>query len=202
VSAAQAGSNRPNPLLLGLLGIVAVVAAWRYLPSFGGGPGFTSTTAGDLRSTSIDVVELAAYTLDQPPPASSPTRDPWSFGSRPAPGAALDEPEAPPPPEPERPAVPETPTPRAIPETPAPEPIGPGPPAIDVFYIGSFGRVDNPIAVFIDADKSIFNALEGDLVKNKFEVQNIGYESVDLLFVGFPDEQPVRLAIGGRPSGN
>ena len=202
MSAAQAGSSRPNPLLLGLLGIVVVIAAWRYLPSFGGGPGFTRTTAGDLRSTAIDVVELAAYTLDQPPPASSPTRDPWSFGSRPAPEAALPELETAPPPEPERPAIPETPAPLTIPETPAPEPIGPAPPPIDIFYIGSFGRSDNPIAVFIDADKSIFNALEGDLVKDKFEVQNIGYESVDLLFVGFPDEQPVRLAIGGRPTGS
>lgn len=200
MSAAQPGSSRPNPLLLGLLGIVVVVAAWRYLPSFSGGPGFTRTTAGDLRSTTIDVVELAAYTLDQPPPASSPTRDPWSFGSRPAPETALPEPKAPPPPEPEpvRPSVPET----RAPETQAPEPIGPRPPPIDVFYIGSFGRSDNPIAVFVDADKSIFNALEGDLVKDKFEVQNIGYESVDLLFVGFPDEQPVRLAIGGRPTGS
>lgn len=200
MSAAQTGSSRPNPLLLGLLGIVVVVAAWRYLPSFGGGPGFTRTTAGDLRSTAIDVVELAAYTLDQPPPPSSPTRDPWSFGSRPAPAATVAEPETAPPPEPERPAIPETPAPRAIPKTP--EPVGSAPPPIDVFYIGSFGRSDNPIAVFIDADKSIFNALEGDLVKDKFEVQNIGYESVDLLFVGFPDEQPVRLAIGGRPSGS
>ncbi|MCY3592739.1 MAG: hypothetical protein OXH32_14025 [Acidobacteria bacterium] len=199
MSASQASSNRPNPLLLGLLGVVALIAAWRYLPSFGGGPGFTRTTAADLRSTTIDVVELSAYILDQAPPPSRPTRDPWSFGARPAPEATGAEPEAPPPPEPPRPAIPET---AVLPEKPAPEPLGTQPPPVDVFYIGSFGRSDNPIAVFIDADKSIFNALEGDLVKDKFEVQNIGYESVDLLFVGFPDERPVRLAIGGRPSGS
>ncbi len=198
MSAAQAGSRRPNPLLLGLLGIVLVVAAWRYLPSFGGGPGFTRTTADDLRSTTIDVVELAAYTLDQPPPASSPTRDPWSFGSRPVPTATAPVPETPPPSEPVRSPIPETPAPKL----PEPEALGPERPPVDIFYIGSFGRSDNPIAVFIDADKSVYNALEGDLVKDKFEVQNIGYESVDLLFVGFPDEQPVRLAIGGRPSGS
>jgi len=199
MSAAQA-TNRPNPLLLGLLGIVAVIAAWRYLPSFGGGPGFTRTTAADLRSATIDVVELAAYTLEQPPPPSRPARDPWSFGTRPAPEATDARPEAPPPPEPEplQPASPEIPAPR----TPEPKPLGPEPPPVDVFYIGSFGRSDNPIAVFVDADKSIFNALEGDLVKDKFEVQNIGYESVDLLFVDFPDERPVRLAIGGRPEGS
>ena len=102
MSAAQS-TNRPNPLLLGLLGVVVVVAAWRYLPSFGGGPAFTRTTGADLRSTSIDVVELAAYTLDQPPPPSRPKRDPWSFGTRPAPEATDPGPETPPAPEPPRP---------------------------------------------------------------------------------------------------
>ena len=48
---------------------------------------------------------------------------------------------------------------------------------------------------------AIYNALAGDLVKDRFQVQRIGYESVDLLFVGFPDEPAVRLAIGGRPNG-
>ena len=201
MSAAQPGTSRPNPLLLALLGVVVVIAAWRYLPSFGGGPGFTRTTTADLRSTSIDVVELAAYTLDQPPPPSHPTRDPWSFGTEPVPEAPDAEPDALAPPEPEAPVLPETPTTPIFRETPAPEPVGPQPPPIDVFYIGSFGRSDDPIAVFIDADRSIFNAFEGDLVKDRFEVQNIGYESVDLLFVDFPDEQPVRLAIGGRPNG-
>ncbi len=200
MSAARTGASRPNPLLLGLLGVVVAVAAWRFLPSFGGGPGFTRTESGDLRSTTIDVVELAAYTLDEPPPPSRPARDPWSFGSRPAPEPAAPATAAPPPPEPARPAVPETPAP--TPEPPAPKPVGPSPPPVDVFYIGSFGRNDNPIAVFVDSEKSIYNAFEGDLVKEAFEVQNIGYESVDLLFVGFPDEPPVRLAIGGRPSGS
>ena len=201
MSAAQTGANRPSPLLLGLLGILLAIAAWRFLPSFGSGPGFTRTASADLQTSAIEVVELAAYTLDQPPPPSRTTRDPWSFGSRPAPQATTPAPVAPPP-EPPRPAVPETPAPTAIPETPAPAPVGPQPPAIDVFYIGSFGSSDRPIAVFIDSEKSIYNALEGDLVKDTFEVQNIGYESVDLRFVGFPDEPPVRLAIGGRPSGS
>ncbi len=202
MSAAHAGSNRPNPLLLGLLGIVAAVAAWRYLPSFSGGPGFTRTATAELRSTRIDVVELAPHTLDQPPAPSRPTRDPWSFGTRAEPETPGAEPEPPEPPEPPRPVIPETPAPTVVRETPAPEPVGPRPPPVDVFYIGSFGRNDNPIAVFVDSDRSIFNALEGDLVKDKFEVRNIGYESVDLLFVDFPDERPVRLAIGGRPNGS
>ena len=191
MSAAEAQSSRPRPLLLVALAVVALIAGWRYLPSFGGGPGFTRTASADLRSAAIEVVELAAHTLNQAPPEGRTTRDPWSFGSRPAPvtSAPVPEPETLPEPETTRLNVPkEKPTP------PPPKPIGPRPPPVDVVYLGSFGRNDNPIAVFKDND-AVYNALVGDLVKQKFEVQRIGYESVDLLFVGFPDEPAVRLAI-------
>ncbi len=196
MSAAEAGSNRPRPLLLGLLAVVAVIAGWRYLPSFGGGPGFTRTTSADLRSATIEVAELAAHTLDQPPPEGTQTRDPWSFGSRPAPERATPETTIPAPePQPVQPVVPNRPKP------PAPKPIGPRPPAVDIVYLGTLGRDADPVAVFSDGTE-IYNALEGDLVKEQFEVRRIGYESVDLVFVGFPDEPAVRLAIGGRPNGS
>ena len=197
MSAAKAGSNRPRPLLLVLLAIVAAIAGWRYLPSFGAGPGFTRTTSADLRSATIEVVELAPHTLEQPPPEARQARDPWSFGSRPAPERAT--PEVPfPEPEP-RPVAPVVPV-RPKPEPPAPKPLGPRPPAVDIVYLGTLGRDDDPVAVFSDGTE-IYNALKGDLVKDLFEVQRIGYESVDLGFVGFPDEPAVRLAIGGRPNG-
>ena len=195
MSAAEARSNRPRPLLLILLAVVALIAAWRYLPSFGGGPGFTRTASADLSSPVIDVVELAAHTQQEAPPEVAATRDPWSFGSRPAPERTAPR-EAPPVPEP----VPVQPvvTERPKPAPPAPTPVGARPPAVDIVYIGTIGRDDDPIAVFTDADKTIYNAPTGGLVKDHFEVQRIGYESVDLLFVGFPDEPAVRLAIG-RP---
>ncbi len=197
MSAAQDSSNRPRPLLLVLLAVVAVVAGWRYLPSFGGGPGFTHTTSAVLQSSSIEVVELSAHTLDQPPPEGMATRDPWSFGSRPAPERVIPETTLPEPEQqPVQPVVLEKPK----PVPPAPKPVGPRPPAVDIVYLGTLGRDDDPVAVFSDGTE-IYNALEGDLVKDQFEVQRIGYESVDLVFVGFPDEPAVRLAIGGRPNG-
>ncbi len=198
MSAAKKRSNRPRPLLLVLLAVVAVIAGWRYLPSFGGGPGFTRTVSADLQSSSIEVVELAAHTLDQPPPEGMAARNPWSFGSQPAPERATPETTVPAPePQPVQPAVPE----RPKPKPPAPKPVGPRPPAVDIVYLGTLGRDDDPVAVFSDGAE-IYNALEGDLVKDQFEVQRIGYESVDLVFVGFPDEPAVRLAIGGRPNGS
>ena len=197
MSAAKAGSNRPRPLLLVLLAVVAVIAGWRYLPSFGGGPGFTRTASSDLRSATIEVVELAPHTLEQPPPEGGQARDPWSFGSRPAPERAAPEATLPEPePRPVQPVQPVT----ERPKPPPPRPVGPRPPAVDIVYLGTLGRDDDPVAVFSDGSE-IYNALKGDLVKNLFEVQRIGYESVDLGFVGFPDEPAVRLAIGGRPNG-
>ena len=198
MSAAETGSNRPRPLLLGLLAVLVLIAGWRYLPSFGGGPGFVRTTSADLRSSTIEVVELAAHILDEPPPEGMAARDPWSFDSRPAPERATPETTLPEPePQPVQPVVPE----RPKPVPPAPQPVGPRPPAVDVVYLGTLGRDADPVAVFSDGAK-IYNALEGDLVKDQFEVQRIGYESVDLAFVGFPNEPAVRLEIGGRPNGS
>lgn len=197
MSAAETRPNRPRPLLLVLLAVVAVIAAWRYLPSFGGGPGFTRTTHADLQSTTIEVVELAAHTLDESPPEVTATRDPWSFGSRPAPERPVPETTVPEPkPIAVQPVVPV----RPAPQPAAPKPIGPRPPAVDIVYLGTMGRDDDPVAVFSDGSE-IYNALTGDLVKDRFQVHRIGYESVDLVFVGFPDEPAVRLAIGGRPNG-
>ncbi len=198
MSAAEAGSNRPRPLLLVLLAIVAAVAAWRYLPSFGGGTDVTRTTSADLRSPVIEVLELAAHTLDEPAPEGEQARDPWSFGSRPAPRRTA--PEATPPEPAPQPVPAVVPKQQTRPKPPPPKPVGPRPPAVDVVYLGTLGRDDDPVAVFSDGSE-IYNALTGDLVKDQFEVQRIGYESVDLGFVGFPDEPPVRLAIGGRPDG-
>jgi hypothetical protein len=67
---------------------------------------------------------------------------------------------------------------------------------VDVTYLGSFGSPERRIAVFSDG-KTIYNATRGDTLGGKFVVHAIGYESVDLTFVGFPDVPPERLAVGG-----
>ena len=52
------------------------------------------------------------------------------------------------------------------------------------------------LAVFSDGSE-IFNVLEGDVLKEHFIVERIGYESVDVTFLGFPDVPARRLEIGG-----
>jgi hypothetical protein len=66
---------------------------------------------------------------------------------------------------------------------------------VDVTLLGIFGPEDRRIAVLQDGE-TLINALRGDVVKEKFIIHRIGYETVDLRFVGFPDVPPARIEIG------
>jgi hypothetical protein len=46
--------------------------------------------------------------------------------------------------------------------------------------------------------KNQINALEGQVIQNEFVVAQIGYESVEIRFVRFPDEPPKRVGIRRR----
>nr|MBP9824920.1 hypothetical protein [Thermoanaerobaculia bacterium] len=74
----------------------------------------------------------------------------------------------------------------------------PRPPPVTLVYLGSFGTEARRIAVFADdKGENLYNVRVGEIVEGKFIVDRIGYESVDLKFVGFPDEPAKRLPIGG-----
>jgi len=99
-----------------------------------------------------------------------------------------------------------TPTPPPVP-TPAPTipptfgPPGPPtatplpvPPNVVFQLIGIFGPKEQPIAVLRYGDQ-ITNARKGDVVFGQFTIQNVGYESIDVGFVGFPPGETRRLPI-------
>ncbi len=72
----------------------------------------------------------------------------------------------------------------------------PKPPEVTLRFLGSFGTRDRRIAVFADAaGDNVYNALAGDTLEGKFIVDSIGFESVDLKFVDFPDFPARRLGI-------
>lgn len=127
----------------------------------------------------IEVSELRVADLDRRSRKLTVGRDPFRFG-------VATRPPAPPPP------------PRAPPSrvVQPPPPSGPQPPRVDLDYLGSFGPTRRKIAVFSDGE-TIHNAMTGDIIEGKFIVHQIGYESVDLKFVGFPDVPAKRLAAGG-----
>ena len=109
----------------------------------------------------------------------------------------IREPTKPPPPTP-TPAPPPPPAPGSAPfigpmPPPPPTPT-PVPPEIAFKFIGTFGPKDRPIAVLLLGDQ-LLNARSGDVVFDRFILRNIGYESVDIGFVGYPPAATRRLGI-------
>lgn len=101
---------------------------------------------------------------------------------------------------------------RPPPPTPTPRPPAPGegafvgplppppptptpkPPDVSFKFLGSFGPKENPIAVIQQGDE-IFNARAGDTLFGKFVLRKVGYESIDVGFVGFAQTESKRLPI-------
>jgi hypothetical protein len=76
---------------------------------------------------------------------------------------------------------------------PPPTPT-PAPPPIPFKFIGSFGPRERPIAVLAAGDRLV-NARAGDVVFERFILRKVGYESVDVGFVGFAESHSRRLGI-------
>ncbi len=177
-------------LLLGILAIMAPIGAWQYvkpvLLKFASG-GASVEKVGRLQKRTVRRQEFVAVRLAQLEARGreyEPDRNIFLFGEKPKP---------PPPPPPPRVAT------RTVPRAtgPPPPPPPPRPPDLDVALLGVFGPERRRVAVLTDSEGLIINALEQDVVREKFIVHRIGYESVDFKFVGFPDAEPERLKIGG-----
>ena len=178
--------------LLGLLLLIAGIQGVRLFSDSLGGGGLklaalrksaARQAAEGMRAGSV--AELNIAVLDAKAGTTEVGRDPFRFG-RARPVAR----EAPPPLPPGR-------TTHEISQQRAAERSGSEarPPDIDLSFLGSFGSPDRKIAVFSDGE-SIINALVGETLQDDFIVHKIGYESVDLRFVDFPDHPPERLAVG------
>jgi hypothetical protein len=157
---------------------------------------FAVVSASDAApGTPQNVEPLRLAALSHVPPGFTTGRDPWRFVE-------------PPPPPPPKPRVPSAAELRAMREAEearqrqlaeqarlaAIDAATPKPPPFTWSYLGNFGPTSQRIAVFTDG-KRVWNARQGETLENKFIVAQIGYESVDIRFVGFPDVPPERLAV-------
>lgn len=188
----MSAETRNRVLLAALSAVLLAVVGLRVVPALGGsGERWWQQSAGGTvfeDDLDVEVLELRTELLRGEPREFQIGRNPWSFGEAPKP---------PPVPKVEKPPPRPRPKPKETPKEPEPvEPAKPRPPEVDVTFLGTFGPTDRKIAVFFDG-QSIYNAARGDVLNEKFQVVAIGLESVDLGFVGFPDEPPARLAIGG-----
>ena len=195
--------ERKRLVMVGLLVLLVVVMAWQYvLPlvfedDFGGrGPsgGPLTSSAANVEVSTLDLEALTGQARDY-----KPGRNPFTYYQPPPP---------PPPPKPAGPS-PEELARRAEEERLRREaaaearrlelernPPKPQPPRFELTYLGSFGPESRRIAVFTDGEE-IFNALVGEILDEKFVVSDIGYESVSITYVGFPDTPATRVGIGG-----
>lgn len=207
--------------LLMIFGVLLLIVAWRYLPAMlglGGGdvvpaprpPAVEEPGEGGPRRPSrageesrgarpgdrVEILRVAE--LERVPRPLVAGRDPWRF---------IDPP-PPPPPKPPPPLAPPSAEELARRERErlaelerqrllAIERAKPKPPEFTMEYLGYFGPADKKIAVFTNGKDQI-NVLEGGVIQNEFIVDRIGYESVDLRFVRFPEVPPKRVGVRRR----
>lgn len=179
--------GRREKVLLGLLSLVAVVflftRAGTWLDALHGGDDFQ--TRADRGGASValdsDVVQLAQ--LEPEIYDHEVERDPFRFGQPP-----------PPPPQPPRPQ-PQQPVERKPPPPPPPVDNTPQPPALDFAFLGSFGPEDRRIAVLTDGE-TLYNVRLGDEVEGVVRVRDVGYETIELEYIDFPEAPTVRLEVG------
>jgi hypothetical protein len=206
------GSKR-QAMLLGALALVLLLAVVRWRP--GGGAPATTVATGPAAGRSV----AGAAADDEPVPAAPrgrrasasskevtadevPVLNTKDFDPPRGPSAGdtgrdlfeLRDPTRPPPP---------TPTPRPPapgegafigPLPPPPPTPTPRPPDVTFKFLGSFGTKENPIAVIQQGDE-VFNARAGDTLFGKFVLRKVGYESIDIGFVGFAESETKRLGI-------
>ena len=136
-------------------------------------------------------------------PDEVPILAPEDFAVHPAPAAsdtgrdlfdAPREPTKPPPPTPYPPPPPPGDT-RFIGPLPPPPPTPtPRPPEVSFKFVGTFGPKAHPIAVIQEGDK-VYNVRVGDVLFDKYVLRSVGYESIDIGFVGFPETESQRIGI-------
>ncbi len=191
--------------LVALCGLAGLRALWQLAapapipaavatrPAVAARSGFGKSTRRGEKELPQEITELRLAELESQASALTVGRDPFRFGPPPPP---------PPPPPPTQAELArrrqEEEARRRAAEEAAREAAIPKPPPVTLVYLGSFGTEKRRIAVFADgARENLYNVRVGEIVEGKFIVDRIGYESVDLKFVGFPDEPAKRLAIGG-----
>jgi hypothetical protein len=175
--------------LLVLAALLAVVAGYALYNRFsrGGLVGETSA-AEELRYSAHNVPRLeTAHLRAEREDRGLSRRNPFTFGAPPTPTPNLTPRPTPVP----RVTMP----PRTGPPTPTPRTDGlPPPPRFDRQYLGYLGPERLPIAVF-RKDGEVEVAVPGDVLDGKFILRGVGFESVEIGFVGYSDKEKTSVPL-------
>jgi hypothetical protein len=179
-------SEKQQKQILVALAILLPVIFWMQFGKSGKGRSRTRASHSRKVESSLDgkqLVDLRLSSLDAPPGSYEPNRNLFIFA-----------PDPPPPPPPPPPPIVRREVARIAPPPPR-EPLEPQPPDVDLNLIGIFGPERHRIAVFTDGE-TVINAVLDEVINEKFIVDRIGWESVDLKFVGFPKSEAETLELG------
>lgn len=149
----------------------------------GSGPSFGRKPEVRVSPDEIPDIDVSAFSR-RPEGSANVSRDLFKFKEPP-----------PPKPKPPPPAYTSPGDPRFVgPLPPPPPPPPPQPPAIAFQFTGTFGSAKEPVAAIVESDKLML-VRRGDIVDGKFIVRHVGYESLDVGFVGFPESEVRRIPI-------
>lgn len=185
--AERTAEQRRLLVLFAVLLVVIVAGLWVRIFRAGGpaGPGRLDAI---LEYSPHRIPELESARLDRDVEAESASgRNPFAWGVPPTPTPNYEATRTyTPPPTP----VPRTPRPT---RTPDPNRTPP-PPRFERAFLGFFGPQRLPVVVFRDGDK-VEVAVTGMILDDKFVVRHIGLESVEIGFVGYPEEVSTRVPL-------
>lgn len=177
--------EQQRKLAIGLMVLLALAIGWRL-----GGSSLSRWLSSDSEAVErearrnflagIEVVDLRLDALEGEPATYTPDRDLFRYPPPPKPAT-------PPPKPPKEQSVPTVPPPPYV----APKPV---PPPVPYELLGIFGPERRRIAAFKEGEE-IVNALEHETLKEKFIVHDIGLNTVEFHFVGFPDSESKTLIV-------
>jgi hypothetical protein len=197
--------SRKQAILLGVLAIVLVLAVVRWRPGGKAAPSPSAPAArraGEATQDDPVAARTARSKARDVSPDEVPILSPEDFAVHAGRGSYdpgrdlfdLREPTRRPPPTPFPPPPPPGDT-RFIGPLPPPPPTPtPKPPEVTFKFVGTFGPKGHPIAVIQQGDL-VYNVRAGDVLFDKFVLRSVGYESIEVGFVGFPDGETRRIGI-------
>jgi len=186
-----ADPRRQRALLAGLVVALLLVMWWQFgLP--GGdapAPGPAPATKRQARRTATPAETIAAgVALDrlarEPEAPVDSGRDPFAFGAR---GSASGAPAV---------GVPTGQMPSSVTDVPATAlPTGPpGPPPIDVRFIGVIEREDVGTLAVLSDGRNVYYGRVGEIVDGRWRIVSIGEESLQIEYADGQGRQTVRLS--------
>ncbi len=183
-----------NRLTVLLVILAAVLLIWVIVQHRSGTGAHGAGSAGEVAyaAGTVPALDLAALT-PLPETSAKFQRNPFTFGRPPTPTPNLTP----------RPTLPPRPTRRPWP-TPTPyvvhtkdgRTLGP-PPRFTAQYIGYFGPSNLPIAVFKEKNQ-IEIAPQGGVLNDVFLIRKVGYDSVEIGYVGYPEEVTKRVPLAAK----